>query len=81
MHSKPAQRLRIGSREAAQAHDGIGNREPELMRQIGQFIRGLAKNDASSGIDNRPFGRHHHIHGLTDLPCMPAHRRICRSAC
>ena len=56
VHAQHAQKLRIGSRKPAQAHQRIGHRRTQTARQRGQGFGGIAQNHPATRIDDRAFG-------------------------
>ena len=57
VHAQHSQKLSIRAGVRAQTHEGIGDRVVEFLGQSGQQVAALALNNATTGVNNRSFGR------------------------
>jgi hypothetical protein len=77
MHAEHADELLVGGRVAAQAHQGVGHREAELMPdQLGQLVGGIGQDHAAAGVDHRPLGFEQQLHRLLDLSPVTLDHRV-----
>lgn len=67
MHPEHAEELAVRAGIPAEAHQGVGHRQVEHLRQLGQRRRGIAHDHAAAGIDHRALGGQEHLGGLADL--------------
>src|SRR5690554_436150 len=76
VHAQPAQTLTVALRVSTNAHqrgrDGIA----QALDQIGQPFTGTPRDHATTGIENRPLGLEHQLHGFLDLATMPTRYRV-----
>ncbi|MCY1428653.1 hypothetical protein D9M71_445440 [compost metagenome] len=68
VHAKHAEELAISTRIGTQAHQGIGNRHVEHLRNFGQRLRATAEDDAATGVNDRALGCQEHFRRFADLP-------------
>ena len=79
VHAEHVERERIGHRERAQAHEGLGDRDLGQVRQLAQLGRGVRGDRAAAHVEHRPLGPHHRAGRLLDLPGMPLVGRVVRA--
>ncbi|MNH15975.1 hypothetical protein D3C79_756010 [compost metagenome] len=75
MHAEHAEELAVGTREATQTHQGIGDRQVQRLGDFGQGFGATAENHATTGVDDRALGSQEHLGGLADLAGMATDRR------
>lgn len=79
MHPEHAEELAVCAGIPAEAHQGVGHRQVEHLRQLGQRRRGIAHDHAAAGIDHRALGGQEHLGGLADLSRVTANGRAVRT--
>ncbi len=79
VHAEHADELAVAARIAAQAHQRIGHRQVEHLRQLGQLCRGLAQDHAATGVDDRTLGAQQQLRRFANLPRMPTYGRAVRT--
>ena len=79
MHAEHAGELRVGRREAAQAHQRVRAGKAQQADQPGQLRRRVVEDHAAAGVDHRPLGFEQQLHRLLDLPGVSARHRVVRA--
>src|SRR5690606_22668649 len=76
MHAQHAEELAIGTRKATQTHQGIGDRDTQLLAQLCELLRSAAHDHATTGVDDRATGFDQQVQRLADLTGVAADRRV-----
>ena len=77
MHTEHAKKLRIRPRVRTEPHQGVGYREVQQSRQLGEVLTAIAQNDPAASVDYRATRLHHLVNSLANLPGMTTgHRRV-----
>ena len=75
VHAEHAEELAVGTREATEAHQGIGDRQVQRLGNFGQGFGATAEDHATAGVDDRALGRQQHFGSLADLAGVATDRR------
>ncbi|MND73429.1 hypothetical protein D3C80_650030 [compost metagenome] len=75
VHAQHADELAVGTREGAEAHQGVGDRQVEHLRQLGELLGCATHDHATAGVHDRALGGQQHLGSLADLAGVAADRR------
>ncbi|OIQ74367.1 hypothetical protein GALL_439840 [mine drainage metagenome] len=78
VHAGHAEKLRIGTGDRPQAHQGVGAGVLQQIGQLAQFGRGIREDHPAAAVDVGPLGRQQQLHRLADLPAMSLAHRVVR---
>ena len=79
VHTQHTERLAVGGRESAEAHQRGSHRNIELLNQRPQLVFTAGVNRPAADVNHRFFRRHQRLQGTLNLPPMAAGGRVIRT--
>ena len=75
VHTQHADELPVAARIAAQAHEGIGNRQIEHLGKLSELRRCTTHDHAATGVNDRTLGSQQKLCRFANLTRMPTNGR------